>query len=231
MKTSLTRGAYAVALSFVSTIGNAALVSRLDGQAVYDTDTNITWLADATAGATNNFGVGAVNQLGQMNWSSALSWIDGMNAASYLGFNDWRLPTADPVCGFNYNCTNSEMGHLFYTELGGAATQPISASTDPDLALFTHLYDSIWWINGPQVTDQPWKRWYFGFYSGTQSYTDGDTNTFAWAVRSGDVASVPIPVAIGLFGSGLLGLLGTAKRKASINGPMNIVLSSNKSTL
>jgi hypothetical protein len=36
----------------------------------------------------------------------------------------------------------------------------------------------------------------------------------AWAVRSGDVpAVVPVPAAVWLFGSGLLGLLGVVKRK------------------
>lgn len=36
---------------------------------------------------------------------------------------------------------------------------------------------------------------------------------FAWAVRDGDVAVVPIPGAIWLFGTGLMGLAGTARRK------------------
>jgi hypothetical protein len=36
---------------------------------------------------------------------------------------------------------------------------------------------------------------------------------FAWAVHSGDVSAVPIPTAIWLFGSGLLGLIGVARTK------------------
>ena len=35
----------------------------------------------------------------------------------------------------------------------------------------------------------------------------------AWAVHSGDVSAVPIPGAVWLFGSGLIGLLGLARRK------------------
>ena len=35
----------------------------------------------------------------------------------------------------------------------------------------------------------------------------------AWAVHSGDV--IPIPAAVWLFGSGLLGLVGVARRKSA----------------
>ena len=33
-----------------------------------------------------------------MNWPGALHWIDAMNAASYLGETQWRLPAADEAC-------------------------------------------------------------------------------------------------------------------------------------
>jgi hypothetical protein len=36
---------------------------------------------------------------------------------------------------------------------------------------------------------------------------------FAWAVYDGDVAAVPLPAAVWLFCSGLLGLVGIARRK------------------
>ncbi len=36
---------------------------------------------------------------------------------------------------------------------------------------------------------------------------------YAWAVRDGDVGAVPVPAAVWLFGSGLIGLLGVARRK------------------
>jgi len=50
----------------VSGAANAALVSRLGGLAVYDTDLNITWLANANA------------------------WASGLTVG---GFSGWRLPT------------------------------------------------------------------------------------------------------------------------------------------
>jgi hypothetical protein len=29
-----------------------------------------------------------------MDWEAALAWVQEMNAANYLGYNDWRLPNA-----------------------------------------------------------------------------------------------------------------------------------------
>ena len=55
--------------------------------------------------------------------------------------------------------------------------------------------------------------WTFDFVGGIQGPVPkiGDANGFpaaAWAVRSGDVNVVPIPAAIWLLGSALLGLFG-----------------------
>lgn len=80
----------------ITTSANAALVSRLNGTAVYDTDLGITWLADANLAGSNTFGVSGISILpssaGQMNWGTAQNWIVAMNNANYLGYNDWRLP-------------------------------------------------------------------------------------------------------------------------------------------
>lgn len=136
----------------VATSANAALVSRLNGQAYYDTDLNITWLANANLAMTNNFGVGIINNAGTMTWNTAQQWIAAMNTADYLGFNNWRLPTIGPVNGvsFNYNTsfngttdvgynnsapgtlyagsTASEMAYLFYNELGNKSTFDINGN-------------------------------------------------------------------------------------------------------
>ena len=55
--------------------------------------------------------------------------------------------------------------------------------------------------------------WYFYFNFGRQYAGLKDNFYYAWAVRSGDVSAVPVPAAAWLFGSGLIGLLGVAKRK------------------
>ncbi len=53
---------------------DAALLSRLGGLAVYDTDLDITWLADSNAGAGSAFDDGTGNTDGFMTWNSATAW-------------------------------------------------------------------------------------------------------------------------------------------------------------
>ena len=117
-----------LAAGLVSGSAHAALESRLDGLAVYDTDLNITWLANANLATTNTFGVPGVSGDGSMNWFTAQNWIGAMNTTNYLGYSNWRLPTAidtgAPGCDFAYigtdcgfNTATSEMAHLYYDEL------------------------------------------------------------------------------------------------------------------
>jgi len=174
----------------------ASLIARLGGQAVYDTDFNITWLANANAN-------------GVMNWTAANTWAAGLNVG---GFTVWRLPTADPACGFNYNCINSELGHLYYTELGVTAGNNITSSTSPYLALFTNMQNSVYW-SGTEYAPGPVGAWFFNAYYGYQDVVNRVNNFYAWAVRSGDVAAVPEPGVIGLFGIGALAWAGTRARR------------------
>ena len=103
-----------ILLLTLSTTSNAVLLSRLEGQAVYDTDRDITWLANANLAATNTFGItqsldvvpvaGQIGSTGKMNWHTANDWIDAMNTANYLEVSTWRLPTTlDP----DTSCHNS----------------------------------------------------------------------------------------------------------------------------
>lgn len=140
---------------------HAQLEARyLDGSttanAYYDTTLNITWLADANLAASNTFGVSGILPGGLMRWTTAQSWIDAMNAANYLGYSDWSLPTTAPVNGtafnLNYNVssfvsgstdvgynvsapgtayagsTGSEMANLFYDTLGNKAYFDVNGS-------------------------------------------------------------------------------------------------------
>ena len=113
--------ALALSLGLAAATANATLISRLGGLAVYYTDFNITWLANADAN-------------GMRNWYTANTWASGLTVG---GFSGWRLPTTlqpDASCGiqsggsYGFNCTGSEMGHLFYTELGGVAGQNIATT-------------------------------------------------------------------------------------------------------
>jgi hypothetical protein len=132
-KSRLLGAVSACALSiFFSSAANAALVPRLSGQAFYDTELDITWLADANLQMSNTFGLtrsstsipaaGEIGLTGWMSWTTANSWITGMNAdggTGYLGFNDWHLPTLSPVDGSTFNTIVSNNGT---TDIGYGAT-------------------------------------------------------------------------------------------------------------
>ena len=219
MNKSRLLGTFCVVLfSFVTvSTANAALTSILDGKAVYDSDLNISWLANANAGAGSEFDDGILDYDGNMSWSNASAWAASLNVEGTTG---WRLPTTlhpDATCfttsdSTGFPCTGSEMGHLFYNELGGTVNNSILSSGDPDLALFSNIQP----FRYRSATDSPTSTsdaYNFNFGSGKQSISLKPSKFYAWAVHDGNVSAVPVPAAVWLFGSGLLGLVGMARRK------------------
>ena len=214
--------AVALSVGLLSATGaNAVLTLSADGTVVNDTDLNINWLANANLAASNTFGVSGINANGTMNWNTAQSWIGAMNASNsgtgYLGFSDWRLANADPSCGFSYNCTGSEMGHLFYNELGGVAGQSILITHNTNLNLFQNVQSYYYW-SGTEYAPNPSNAWTFTSHGG-QDAPSKNNLLFAWAVRPGQIAAVTAPVpepeiyAMLLAG---LGLLGVARRRLTL---------------
>jgi len=217
------------------TTADAALASRLGGQAVYDTDLNITWLANTKLAVSQTFGVTGIDGNGLMSWATATSWITAMNASNsgngYLGIKNWRLPntlqpdatcgsqfnpgTGLPLQGFGSNCTGSEMGHLFYNELNLTANSSVFGADPVQLAKFNNSIDSSVYWSGTEFASDQTSAWTFSFNVGFQGTDLKTQNLFAWPVRSGDVglSSVPVPATVWLMGSGLIGLLGVARRK------------------
>lgn len=174
----------------------ATLESRLGGLAVYDTDLNITWATNA-------------NINGSMNWFPANGWVAGLNID---GVSGWRLPTSDTCTA--YNCTGSEMGYLFYTELGGVAGQSIATNHNGNYSLFSHLQTFAYWSGTVDASNSS-DYYYFNFSNGRQYTAYKGTALFAMAVHDGDVAAVPEPesYAMLLAGLGLLGFMVRRRRR------------------
>ena len=204
MKTKfLTTAAVVLALS-LSTGAQASLVARTGGM-VYDDVNNITWAADANLAQTSGYDAD-----GLMTWANAVAWADQLRLG---GYTDWSLPTTVPAV-WDMNQTGSQMGNLFYTQLGGVAYSSITTTHNANYTLFTNVKSSVYW-SGSEYAPIPSYAWNFNTSNGYQDYYNKDVQYYAWAVRPGDVAAVPVPGAFWLFGSALVALTGL-KRRGSI---------------
>ncbi len=223
----MTKYLFIIALSTLTSISNAALLDRGNGL-IYDDDLNITWLLNSNYAETSGY-----DSDGLMSWSDAVSWAESL---VYGGFDDWRLPSTvvfDPNCSDNlgtytqgYNCNSSEMGHIFYNELNNLGyVAPDGTTPQPGWGLsntgpFIYIQeDSVGYWSETLGLDT-YTAWAFNFTNGIQVRKDITHERNAWAVRTGDVGIVPLPSAICLFTSGLIGLI-TCHRcnKAHNNAP------------
>ena len=204
--------------------------------AYYDTTLDITWLADANAAGTTmtwanaNAWAAALDVNGVTGWRlPTVAPINGTSFNTTLSTNGttdrgtattttdgsnggWRDASGDPV---------SEMGHMFYVTLGNlgvcdpllAWCTPQSGSGLINTADFLNVQSNLYWSGTELGADDAWD---FFFGNGVQDVGGKNLDgLFAWAVRSGDVsaAAVPAPGVLGLFGIGLLGLLGAVRRR------------------
>jgi hypothetical protein len=196
----------AVVFSFISMLSHASLTGILpataggtDWQAFYDDQLDISWTANA-------------NINGLDTWGNQDAWVAGLDINGVTG---WRLPNMD-VNGDNTAvkcssdqaaCKDNEYGHLYFYGAGTVFGSGITASSPGP---FSNVLSNAWyWASNRSGVGA---KDLFIFTSGTNG---GDTagSWAAWAVHDGNVSTVPVPAAVWLFGSGLLGLIGVARRK------------------
>lgn len=211
-KLSLVR-AITAAIAFICTPSQAALIDN-GGGLFYDTVLDITWSQPDV----------------ERTWSEAETWVENLTLG---GASDWRLPyisvtagAGDPFfgdavwCAFatELECRDNELGYMFYYNLGGTFGQPILTSGNSNLALFPTLRNDDYWSgtvyerNHNDGLDFVWIFFNGGFPDfGGQPEPSG---FYTWAVHDGNVGEsvIPVPATLWLFSSGLLGLIGIARR-------------------
>ncbi len=176
----------------LQTIGTATY-NLFEYNLIYDDDSNITWLDYS---------------YGRANWDNQMNWLSELNTSGVLTYNfnsgvtmswsdDWRLPiTFDQSCK-DYGCTNSEWGHLYYTELGNIAF-PTAGWDQVNTGDFQN------WQVGQYRSETEWvsnstDTWIFDAHGGYQTHDMKAQRYYALAVRSGDISIVPEPISSTLF--------------------------------
>jgi len=214
---SLTAALLCVAFALPNA-ADASLVDR-GGGLIYDTDLNITWLADANYAFTSGYDQEGATD-GLMTYAYASAWAAQL---TYGGFTEWRLPTTlqpDATCANQYafgsggfNCTGGEMGHLYYTELGSLPGN--GTVHNASFSLFQNLTLDQYWTGTPVATLANY-AWQMNFLDGNQ-YVQLKTGAIrAMAVHPGDIGGttvVPAPAAVWLLGTGVATLAGLRRRR------------------
>ena len=210
------------------TVSSDAMLWDRSGGMIYDDVLNITWLQDANYAKTSGYDVD-----GRMTYANAIAWADQL---VYGGFADWRLPTTTVVNGvysggydgtttLGFNITSSEMGYMYYVNLGNKGMYDTNGNLIPcdwtpngtfvdgnnRTVSFTNL-QADYYRTGTEYPNPAYSI-LFLFGNGGTGVDNVDAMVYSWAVRTGDVASaVPIPPSVYLLGVGLVGLYGVRRR-------------------
>lgn len=179
-----------------------------------------------------------------VNWFGAQAYVTYLNSISYGGSSQWRLPTWTDTgatgiqdgrnggdSGYNVNTASSELAQLYYTELGKKAPINTSGSSQNGYGILSNNGNFGIGVVGPfsnVVSDDYWLgteykailgrydyAWNFRTDIGAQGADLKLFHSSVWAVTQGQVAAVPVPAAVWLFGSGLLGILGLKPHKSA----------------
>ena len=177
-----------------SGLSQATLIDRGNGL-IYDDVLNITWLQNAAPD-------------GSRTWDQAVVWADGL---VFEGYDDWRLPSmdlngdqsiVDCSTASEVDCRDNEFGYMYYRNLGGTKGDDLTG----DQGLIQNI-QIVYWSETEFVPNLA-AAWVFDFDLGEQYELSKVSIITSWAVRPGDVFTVPEPPTTLLFTAALLGLFG-----------------------
>jgi hypothetical protein len=242
MNTTPRIAAVLAVLMLISTSAHAALLSRAGGQAYYDTVLDITWLADANYAQTSGYdGDGYMTWSAAQTWIGTLNtanylgvntWrlpeVNPLNGStfnyslSYNGSTDYGHNQSEQGTAYA-GATGSEMAYLFYNTLNnkgycdpdlstaGSCSGPQAGWGLTNTGPFSNLQPYVYW-SGTTYAPETSSAWRFGFGNSFQGISSKSGSNYAWAVSSGDIAAVPVPGAVWLFGSAVA-VLGALRRR------------------
>jgi hypothetical protein len=244
-----------------STAAQATLFDR-GGGLLYDDVLNVTWLQDSNYAMSSGYPTLASS--GLMKWDDATNWVANLSyfdSVRGVTYSDWRLPTVSPVSGagwdinfkfdgtsdvgFNIAGANSELGYMYYVNLGLKGERDASGTYQMDFGVLrdggagntfaqnvdvglVRNFNSYQYFFSTGLFGNPQDEQFMVFLPelGIQGF-DWRQWAFghAWAVRDGDVASmaapIPEPETYAMMLAGL-GLLGIARRRRFARLPAGV---------
>ncbi|MDD2800134.1 MAG: VPLPA-CTERM sorting domain-containing protein [Methylococcales bacterium] len=158
-----------------------------------------------------------------VSWFGAKAFTNYLNSINYAGSNRWALPSvkigANGVTAHQGNPTDSQFSELFYIELGGTISSDI-----PNSNYFINEQAWVYWMDA-ELTNPSYDiaSAYASIFM-TDVYSEYDHSwlssapkqtsyAHAWVASPGNLAAVPVPGAVWLFGTGLAGLIGSRHRR------------------